>query len=649
MRVSFLEALQYGVSRAWIVVAIFGPLAAASIYERRWPFSLLVSALVLTLFCDKEYFAAWRGEEPDETGNPSCPEDDVAEGTQQGLEQEDDEDEVDDWLGEGEDLEDLEPGSEGARRRKAGLPESFGGDGTALSNESLLDHFQWQDDSNRSLDACGCTADESVLNNARSDQVSKARLDLLFRYMENQTRDQGTTLTPQRQKLLRKLQQRTAATFTKAITAGDGEEASCNGEAVATAAASEDILQDSGKMEELLRELGEVGVVSASKVADPKAKRAKRKGGNCRTAAPRRVRQEPQQEPSKQPSPAAAPVKEAVDDSQAQAISAMAEGEDDEEEVDEEEEETEAEAGGTTKQAKRKKERRADALEGDASGFQVVETRKAKRKGRRSAIAEQVSEAGADVVCACDVPPREEEEAKAGNDTKVASGTGAAAGSSEKVSGAAMPKAEANDRASTAGSPDAAAPAGPRAEKEAAAGAEASTSAPLPAADEDDGEEEAWEWQCPAGTLLEPYVCDRPAACSSCQTPQAAGAKVLRSETTHWIACEECIRIAYEQPVEQVEHYPSADAVDDGQIASPTNAGSSPAPSGTGGNGVEAATATQSKDTCLDPSRMSALEVVEWFRKHGAEDALRQCMMEVAINADRTTSSNAADGTKDSS
>merc|ERR1712232_1449770 len=69
--------------------------------------------------------------------------------------------------------------------------------------------------------------------------------------------------------------------------------------------------------------------------------------------------------------------------------------------------------------------------------------------------------------------------------------------------------------------------------------------------DDEHGEEgEDWEWQCPDGFPLQEYKCEAPQLCGSCGEMQPEGAAVLRAEESGWVACEECIRVAWAQPVE---------------------------------------------------------------------------------------------------
>lgn len=112
---------------------------------------------------------------------------------------------------------------------------------------------------------------------------------------------------------------------------------------------------------------------------------------------------------------------------------------------------------------------------------------------------------------------------------------------------------------------------------------------------EDDGD---WEWQCPDGFPLVEYHLPEALDCGSCGSKQAKGATVLRAEESGWLACQECIHIAFGQPVDCSRSAP--EAVD----ASPTR-------------------------LTEDPSRMTALEIATWFQEHNAVDSLRACMMQV--------------------
>jgi hypothetical protein len=116
---------------------------------------------------------------------------------------------------------------------------------------------------------------------------------------------------------------------------------------------------------------------------------------------------------------------------------------------------------------------------------------------------------------------------------------------------------------------------------------------------EEDGEEEAdgedWEWQCPEGYPLADYVCAEPTLCGSCGKMQPVGAKVLRAEESGWAACEDCIRVAYDQPI---SHQITEAACDASAAA-------------------------------LDLSSMTPEQIVVWFKDHGPENSLTQCMQQV--------------------
>lgn len=121
--------------------------------------------------------------------------------------------------------------------------------------------------------------------------------------------------------------------------------------------------------------------------------------------------------------------------------------------------------------------------------------------------------------------------------------------------------------------------------------------------DDEDGDGEDWEWQCPDGFPLQAYVCEKPLLCGSCGEMQPEGTTVQLAEESGWAACEECIRIAFGQPVELVEPQDWTT--------------SEQAPFGA------------TDEEAVDPSRMSALEIATWFQDRGAETALRQCMMQI--------------------
>jgi hypothetical protein len=116
---------------------------------------------------------------------------------------------------------------------------------------------------------------------------------------------------------------------------------------------------------------------------------------------------------------------------------------------------------------------------------------------------------------------------------------------------------------------------------------------------EEDGEEDAddedWQWQCPDGYPLAEYVCAEPTLCGSCGGMQPVGAKVLWAEESGWAACEECVRLAYDQPI---SHHMTEEECDTSTAA-------------------------------LDPSSMTTEQIAAWFKEHGAENFLRQCMQQV--------------------
>ncbi|CAK0798961.1 unnamed protein product [Prorocentrum cordatum] len=68
-------------------------------------------------------------------------------------------------------------------------------------------------------------------------------------------------------------------------------------------------------------------------------------------------------------------------------------------------------------------------------------------------------------------------------------------------------------------------------------------------ADDLDEEEDDWEWQCPSGFRLEPFTCSGDTVCSSCGKVQRNGSFAMRSSESGWTACEECVNLAWDQPV----------------------------------------------------------------------------------------------------
>jgi len=554
---------------------------------------------------------------------------------------------------------------------------------------------------------------------------NKAKLDQLFRYMATMdARDNAQGATTQRQKLQRKLLQRSAG----AAAAAGGAEAEVagsstvcgnsrsRGNATGSAAEVEDVLQDSGKMEALLRELGEHGTTSKacgpSKRAKPKrssAPRNSRGGGGGATslkepakqqlvagrhAADAEVAAEPEEDVLKatlhedavHPLPPAAT--EAQADTEAVEDFGGPEGPD-----------FGIEIGFGTGQL--------------SEGFKVVANRKARRKGRqRTSTAEgaegleaaselQGREAAAAEAASVILEPAKPRNATArglnANPSAAASGSAsgtavrgagasAAAASSVKLkptrapwatdevsarasreahtpcawpcnSGAdgqgdghdkvvvsgenmsedsiqAVTTAEAGveDHAEASKAKKQVAECSPQGSQRDAEDSVETTLNPDPENDKevhpavpdgadrdisdaqavqgedgewDDENDEDWEWQCPSGYRLEHYTCPRPMVCSSCGKMQAEGASMLRSEVSAWAACQECLNLAWEQPVE-------------------------PNPPSTAEWSAEASqsAADVAPDT-LDPLRMTPTEIAAWFKQHGAEDALRDCMKQV--------------------
>lgn len=117
-----------------------------------------------------------------------------------------------------------------------------------------------------------------------------------------------------------------------------------------------------------------------------------------------------------------------------------------------------------------------------------------------------------------------------------------------------------------------------------------------------------WEWQCPAGHRLEPRQSPEDLCCSSCGFQLPAGALTLWSPVSGWAACEECIRMACEQPARSV-------AMPESSLLQHTPA------------------------VGLDPARMTPEEIAEWFKQQGSEDLLRECMAQVLLSAATSQSS----------
>eukprot|EP00930_Biecheleria_cincta_P019817 TRINITY_DN15042_c0_g1_i1.p1 TRINITY_DN15042_c0_g1~~TRINITY_DN15042_c0_g1_i1.p1 ORF type:complete len:514 (+),score=117.50 TRINITY_DN15042_c0_g1_i1:121-1662(+) len=132
-----------------------------------------------------------------------------------------------------------------------------------------------------------------------------------------------------------------------------------------------------------------------------------------------------------------------------------------------------------------------------------------------------------------------------------------------------------------------------------------------------------WEWQCPDGHRLDPYIIPagtKSMQCSSCRQRQHPGTSVLRSSITGWLACEDCIRLASELPLE------SQEAAQEPPLKK--NEGCT-----AGNSGNKSSSCNSAASTGLDPRRMSALQIAEWFKRQGAEDALRQCMQQVVAES----------------
>lgn len=131
-------------------------------------------------------------------------------------------------------------------------------------------------------------------------------------------------------------------------------------------------------------------------------------------------------------------------------------------------------------------------------------------------------------------------------------------------------------------------------------------------------DDEDWEWQCPDGFRLQPYVCPEPLLCASCGETQPKGSSVLRAEESGWAACEECIRIAWGQPVVQEDELPH--------------------------NAAEPSVGVVAESPTVDPSRMTTLEIAAWFQERGAEGALRQCMLQVLAGENARPEAKSAPG-----
>jgi len=504
------------------------------------------------------------------------------------------------------------------------------------------------------------------------DRMTKSQLDLLFRYMasvEGRHHEQGST--PQRQKLQRKLLLRGATTRRCKAPQDDGSKvAACNGVNLVSAPGSEgEAQEDKGAIEQLLRELGEAA--TPTKAGGVSNKKARRKGvgpgravltttlksrqrspgtpgtsdaepnksrelngtaihqeGETQAVAERREAKtegqasaEPDcQEAALQSASAgtavessgdsldeASPIAIATEGSLAegglpQAVSAEASVEN-----PAPADTTSAEVGSSeTPFAEAAAENNDLVVEPVTEGFQVVANRKARRKGRKSD-----GDCNTSTTCTDKADteesnvPHEVPEAPALmqpgeiRDDAAEKDCSSSASAAGKLNGVEVTLAHQASPTETV-QPE------PHTE-------EVKEGEALDAEEEEEEEEEEdWEWQCPAGYRLEPYLCQGPVRCSSCGQQQPAGSPVLWSSESGWIACQECIRIAWEQPVELL---PQED-----EMAQTDAANTNPA-----GDAVEA--------SLPDPTRMTAVEIAQWFKQYGAEDALRHCMQEVAARS----------------
>lgn len=433
------------------------------------------------------------------------------------------------------------------------------------------------------------------------DPVNKARLDLLFRYlasMDARNGEQGAT--PQRQKLQRKLLQRTAAgehfgTMKSgkkaAIAAGDLPDAAQN---------KENVLEDSTNIEALLRELGEPKRASSQAKAQGPSKRARRKGSGLtsgptkRTPPPVQENVEPEAHEAKK-----ATAKKSERSQEVPSFVAAVESRSDEQEShrsadsDAAQEDVNPTCAGE------------EVDESEPIGFQVVENKKDKKERRKSrkedrlkADAEAQAEAAAKQAEAKAKADAEaavkkaaaEAKAKAKLDEELAAKKASAMKDAHKTSEQArwgQSTTQDAEDATDAAKDAQVVPSPCEAEK----GGQDEETVEEEGEWEDD--DEAWEWQCPEGYLLQPYTCPRPLLCSSCGKTVPEEATVLRAEESGWLACEECIQIACQLPVEPLARNQELE--------------------------VESA----------DPYTMSALEIANWFKDRGAENELRRCMVEV--------------------
>lgn len=429
-------------------------------------------------------------------------------------------------------------------------------------------------------DGGGAASDAAAGDAAYS--VSKSRLDLIFRYManaESKNSEQGTTL--QRQKLQRKLLLRSVARTNQKEPNKDtstGIESNCGDEENLPV---QDALMDSGKMEELIRELGEPQPSNPPK--STAAKKAKGRKAYARKSSPAR-RPAESATPGSEEDPGTRVTVTVPAADVALMDSANADGGKDR-----------GTGGGDAGASCNPDSLEALSDEADGCGDQSTEGFQVVAGGRRGFRRMRRQEQEITDVTAANVSPT--------TGANLTSGIAPIA-SPGMASNLSLGTAASRDCTNKRSRPIESAPV--------PGGGTASTQAThCPVADEEDaGLQESWEWQCPSGYRLEPHTCVKDMLCSACGLEQKQGASVLWSIITGWLACEECVRLAYDQPVEPAPHPGIADS-----------AQYTPSSDRVYYDGA--------RKQAPDPAKMSAVEIAKWFKQQGAEDVLRRCMLQV--------------------
>lgn len=422
-------------------------------------------------------------------------------------------------------------------------------------------------------DATGCTQDSGM---DQDDPTAKARLDLLLRCMSAmETREGGQEPKPQQRKLQRKLLQRAAASI---VSKNDAPAAD-------VADSEKPPEQDSEELEELIKELD-----------DPKQRRGSAGKGSSR-GQPKRA--------------AAGKRKGVVGVSSRQSAKQVPKqlADTDAKEEPSQSSQDEAEDASSHSKAPTKAPDTSNLLEAEAeeavpepADFQVVSKRRARRSGPpKSHTVEQSPESAPLPLDPMSDSP----------------------GHPPIVFGSLLPEDFEIDPE------DVIQPDSPLNESPPLVPAPDKIPDTAPIGSDESGD---WEWQCPDGHQLEPYIV--PAGkermqCSSCRQQQRPGASVLRSSVSGWLACEECIHLAYDLPVETQESYQEPPPKKNGGHDKANSCNKSSRCDNTESTELELDPKSNAANIELDPYRMSALQIAKWFKLQGAEEALRQCMQKV--------------------